>query len=111
LTIEAISAYTVWVPEHKIGESAMGFFDDYLRRSQEIIGNRTEAEERYDDEVIKWLKKSMTIRKAIDKANKRYPDEALKLDETNVEDVAAHYEYLMQHIEILQKISKIEGKT
>ena len=85
----------------------MSLIDQYLLRSQEIIGSRAESEERYDNEVIKWLKKGMTIRKAINRANVRYPDEALKLDETNVEDVAAHYEYLMQHIEILQKLSKV----
>ena len=85
----------------------MSLIDQYLRRSQEIIGSRTESEERYDNEVIKWLKEGMTIGKAINRANERYPDEALKLDKTNVDDVAAHYEYLMQHIEILQKVSKV----
>ena len=84
----------------------MSLIDQYLRRSQEIIGNRTESEEQYDNEVIKWLKKGLTTRKAIDRANERYPDEALKLDETAVEDVVAHYEYLLQHMEILQKIDK-----
>ena len=88
----------------------MNLIDQYLRRSQEIIGDRTESEEQYDNEVIKWLKKGLTIRKAINKANERYPDEALQLDETNVEDVAAHYEYLMQHMEILQKMSRAGQK-
>jgi hypothetical protein len=82
----------------------MSLIDQYLRRSQEIIGSRTESEEQYDNEVIKWLKKGLTIRKAINRANERYPDEALELDETTVEAVAAHYEYLMQHMEILQKM-------
>jgi predicted nucleotidyltransferase len=84
----------------------MNLIDQYLRRSQEIIGDRTESEEQYDNEVVKWLKEGLTIRKAIDKANERHPGEALQLDETNVADVAAHYEYLMQHMEILQKMSR-----
>jgi len=84
----------------------MSLIDQYLRRSQEIIGSRTESEEQYDNEVIKWLKKGMTIRKAIARASERYPDEALKLDETNIGEVAAHYEYLMQHMEILQKMAR-----
>ncbi len=88
----------------------MGFIDQYLRRSQEIIGNRTRAEERYDNEVIKWLKKGVNIRRAIKKANKKYPDEALKVNKTNVDDVATHYEYLMQHLEIMQRISPTQGK-
>lgn len=88
----------------------MSLIDQYLRRSQEIIGNRTRAEERYDHEVIKWLKKGVNIRKAINKANKKYPDEALKVDETNVDDVAAHYEYLRQHMEIMRRIRPKQGK-
>ena len=38
-------------------------------------------------------------------ANKKHPNEALKIDATNVDDVAAHYDYLMQHQEIIIKMS------
>lgn len=82
----------------------MSLIDQYFQRSQDIIGDRTPDEERYDSEVIKWLKKYGKIRKAINKANKKYPNEALKYDETNINDVASHYEYLLQHMEIVQKI-------
>ena len=82
----------------------MSLIDQYFQRSQDIIGDRTPDEERYDNEVIKWLKKYGKIRKAINKANKKYPNEALKYDETNINDVASHYEYLLQHMEIVQKI-------
>jgi len=82
----------------------MSLIDQYFQRSQDIIGDRTPEEERYDNEVIKWLKKYGKIRKAINKANKKYPNEALKYDETNINDVASHYEYLLQHMEIVQKI-------
>ena len=34
----------------------MDFIEQYLRRSQEIIGDRTRAEIRYDNEVIRWLR-------------------------------------------------------
>jgi hypothetical protein len=88
----------------------MSLIDQYLRNSQEIIGNRTQSEERYDNEVIKWLRKGVNIRRAIKKANKKYPDEALKVNEANVDDVAAHYEYLRQHLEIMQRISPQQGK-
>jgi hypothetical protein len=54
--------------------------------------------------VIKWLKKYGKIRKAINKANKKYPNEALKYDESNINEIASHYEYIMQHMEIVQKI-------
>ncbi len=83
----------------------MDFFDQYLQRSQEIIGDRSPAEKRYDNEVLRWLRKGKNIKKAIDKANKKHPKEALKIDATNVDDVAAHYDYLMQHQEIINKMS------
>ena len=37
----------------------MNLFDQYLCRSQEIIGNRTESEEKYDIEVVKMSRRSM----------------------------------------------------
>ena len=82
----------------------MSLIDQYLQRSQDIISERTAHEERYDNEIIKWLKKYGKIRKAINKANKKYPNEALKYDDSNIDDIASHYEYLMQHMEIVQKI-------
>ena len=43
--------------------------------------------------------------KAIKKANKKYPKEALQVDESNINDVSAHYEYLLEHEKILRKTS------
>ena len=83
----------------------MDISEQYLLRSQEIIGNRTQEEKRYDKEVIRWLRKGKNIRKAITKANKEYPKEALQFDESNINDVAAHYEYILEHEDIIEKIS------
>ena len=83
----------------------MNFLDQYLQRSQEIIGDRSPTEKRYDNEVLRWLHKGKNIRKAIEKANKKYPEEALEIDDTNSDDVADHYDYIMQHQEIMNKIS------
>ena len=88
----------------------MSLIAQYLRRSQEIIGHRTDAEEQYDTEVIKWLKKGLTIKRAVKKANQKYPDEALKINEINIDDVAAHYDYLRQHLEIMEGIDAKQGK-
>jgi hypothetical protein len=84
----------------------MNLIEQYLLRSQKIIGNRTPAEKRYDNEVLRWLRKGKSSQKAIDKANKKYPKEALRIDDTNAEDIAAHYDYLLQHEEIMRKISQ-----
>jgi hypothetical protein len=83
----------------------MDILDQYLQRSREIIGNRTKDEERYDKEVLRWLRKGKNIRKAINKANKKYPKEALSVDESNLNDVASHYDYLLEHENIIREIS------
>lgn len=82
----------------------MSELDQYLERANDIIGERSKEEELYDKEVIKWLKKFGKIRKALNKANKRYPDEALKYDDSSIEDIESHYEYLLQHSEIVNKL-------
>jgi DNA-binding protein H-NS len=82
----------------------MNEIEQYLQNSNEIIGDRTKEEELYDKEVIKYLKKYGKIRKALNKANKNYPNEAMKYDDTNINDITAHYEYLMQHSEIVNKL-------
>ena len=83
----------------------MDFIEQYFSRSQEIIGDRTQTEIRYDNEVVRWLHKGKEIKKAIKKANKKYPNEALKLDGSEINDVASYYDYLLEHENIIRKIS------
>jgi hypothetical protein len=78
--------------------------DQYLEKANEIIGDRSKEEEKYDNEVVKWLRKQGKIRKALNKANQKYPDQALKYDDSNIDDLTSHYEYLMQHMEIVKKL-------
>ena len=81
------------------------FLKQYLDRANEIIGDRTRDEEQYDKEVLRWLRKGKGIKKAINKANQKYPKEALQVDDSNIDDVAAHYDYLLEHDNIIRKIS------
>jgi hypothetical protein len=78
--------------------------NQYLQRSQEIIGDRTREEMRYDKEVLRWLRKGKKIQKAIERANKKYPKEALEVDKKTINDVAAHYDYLLEHENIMKKM-------
>ena len=80
-------------------------FEPYLSRTNEIAGKRTKEEEKYDKEVMRWLRKGKNIQKAIKKANQNYPKEALAVSAENIDDVAAHYDYLLQHEAIFRKIS------
>jgi hypothetical protein len=83
----------------------MDFLQQYLDRANEIIGDRTKEEERYDKEVLRWLKKGKGIEKAIKKANQKYPAEAINVNVGNMADISAHYDYLLEHEKIIRKIS------
>jgi len=84
----------------------MNLVEDYIKRSKELIGDRTKSEIQYDNEVIRWLQKGKSIKKAITKANEKCPDEALDVSIDNLGDVAAHYEYLKNHEDIVNKMPK-----
>ena len=75
----------------------MDILKQYTKRANEIIGERTPDEEKYDCEVIRWMRKGQGINKAIAKANEKYPTEALQVDDDTLADVRAHYEYLAEH--------------
>ena len=74
----------------------------YLSRANEIIGERTPDEEKYDREVIRWMRKGKSITKAIAKANEKYPTETLQVDHDTLGEVRAHYEYLAEHEAIME---------
>jgi len=76
----------------------------YIARADEIIGERTPDEQKYDHEVIRWLRRGKSIDKAIAKANEKYPTEALQVDNNTLADLQAHYEYLADHEAINEKV-------
>ena len=79
----------------------------YIERADEIIGERTPEEQKYDREVIRWMRSGKSINKAIAKANEKYPAEALQIDDDNFADVQAHYEYLAEHEAIIEKLNAL----
>ncbi|MCP4547095.1 MAG: hypothetical protein GY835_11570 [bacterium] len=87
----------------------MNPLEAYIARSNEIIGDRTSAEVEYDAEVIKWLRRGKSIAKAIEAANRRHPGEALAVEDAKIEDVSAHYDYLLQHEEIMKRLRRARG--
>ena len=82
----------------------MDILKQYTDRADEIIGERTADEQKCDREVIRWLRRGKSINKAIAKANEKYPTEALQVDNDNLADVQAHYEYLADHEAINEKL-------
>jgi hypothetical protein len=81
----------------------------YTERADEIIGERTLDEQKYDREVIRWLRRGKSINKAIARANEKYPTEALQVDNDNLADVQAHYEYLTEHQAIMEKLDALRS--
>ena len=80
----------------------MDFRKEYERLTKEIIGDRTPAEELYDDEVLQGLRDGCDVPEAIARANLKYPDEALVVDDTNIQDVAEHYEFMLEDEKLRQ---------
>ena len=87
----------------------MDILKQYTERANEIIGERTLAEQKYDHEVIRWLRRGKSINKAIAKANEKYPTEALQVSSDTLADVQAHYEYLAEHDAIMEKLDALKN--
>ena len=52
----------------------MDILKQYISRADEIIGERTAEEQKYDCEVVRWLRRGKSISKAIGKANQKIPN-------------------------------------
>jgi hypothetical protein len=84
----------------------MDIVKQYLERAAEIIGDRTSDEERYDREVMRWVERGKPIKKAIAKANEKFPAEALVVDDALLPDLQARYEYLLEHDRIMRRLKR-----
>ena len=80
----------------------------YLQAAREIIGERTPGEVEYDNAVVANLSAGMSIGKAIDAANRLYPEEALQPGPEHWDDLAARYDYIREHKAILKKLGMSE---
>ncbi len=76
----------------------------YLRRAEEIIGERTPAEIAHDDEVVAGLEMGLPIEAALANAAQKHPSEALQWDADSIGDIAAHYDYVKEHARIMKMI-------
>jgi hypothetical protein len=80
----------------------------YLQRAGEIIGDRSQSEIAYDDSVVAHLSREMDIKRAIRAANQQHPEEALKPRPEHWADLAARYDYLLEHKAILKTLGMKE---
>jgi hypothetical protein len=80
--------------------------DAYLESTAEFLAmlkERTPGEVAYDTEVVAGLRTGLSITKALELAGKKFPNEALQWDEKSIVEIKDHYEYLMNHEDILTK--------
>lgn len=87
--------------------------DAYLERTAEfsaMLKERTPGEVAYDNEVVAGLRRGLSIKKALELAGEKYPEEALHWDKTTIGEIKDHYEYLMNHEDILPKLKALASK-
>ncbi len=78
--------------------------DAYLKGTTEfssMLEERTAGEVTYDNEVVTALRKGLSIKKALKLAGEKYPDEALQWNNETIGDIRTHYEYLMNHEDVV----------
>ena len=87
--------------------------DAYMESTAEfsaMLKERTAGETAYDHAVVAGLKSGLSITKALELAGEQYPDEALQWDENSIVEIKDHYEYLMNHEDILSKLKRLSSK-
>ncbi len=90
-----------------MGDEMKELIDSYLKDTVEfssMLGERTAGEVAYDNEMVIGLRRGLSIKRALELAGEKYPDDALKWDDETINDIKAHYEYLMNHEDILAKL-------
>ena len=80
----------------------------YVQQAREIIGDRSQSELAYDDSVVAHVSLGMGIKRAIRAANQEHPAEALKPGPEHWPDLAARYDYILQHKAILKTLGMRE---
>lgn len=80
--------------------------EQYLERANEIIGERTAGEIAYDDAIVEFLNMGLPIEAALANAGQKHPGEALQWDASNIDDLAARYDYLKEHASIMRKLQE-----
>ena len=83
---------------------------DSAAEFSEMLKARTQCEVAYDYEVVAGLRRGLSISRTLELANEKYPDEALQWDDDTIVDIKAHYEYLMNHEDILSKLTGLSSK-
>jgi hypothetical protein len=80
---------------------------DSAAEFSEMLKERAPGEIAYDSEVVAGLRRGLSILKALELAKEKYLDEALQWDDDTIVDIKNHYQYLMNHEDILSKLKSL----
>ncbi len=86
---------------------ATGVIESYMQRNawfEKELEERTAGEVAYDNVIIQELRKGSSIKKALKIAAEKYPNEALQYDDDTIGDIESHYDYLLNHEAIKNRI-------
>ena len=95
--------------EEKVKELLEAYVESTAEFSA-MLKERTAGETAYDHAVVAGLKSGLSITKALELAGEQYPDEALQWDENSIVEIKDHYEYLMNHEDILSKLKRLASE-
>jgi hypothetical protein len=87
-------------------------FELYNKMTSEFDGmtnERTENEIAYDNIILDALRNGKPIKEALDIAAKKYPEEALQYNDENIDDIHSHYDYLLNHDDIKNRMGQISN--
>ena len=79
---------------------ATGIVESYMQMNdwfEKELEERTTDENAYDNVIIQELRKGSSITKALKIAAEKYPNEALQYDDDTIGDIESHYDYLLNH--------------
>ena len=106
-SIEGAQNNPIWAVQALLGkrdEIMDKILKAYLHNAAEIVGHRSPSEKAYDDVVVDALRQGKTIKESLAIAGTQFPDEAIQWSDDNIEEIAAHYDYLRNHRDILRMI-------
>ncbi len=92
--------------------SLKNIFKGYNQMTAEFEGTldeRTAGEIAHDNIVLSELRRGSSIKEALDAAAEKYPEEALQYDDENIDDIRIHYNYLLNHEIIKNRMAQFSN--
>jgi len=80
------------------------FYNKGTSEFDAMLSERTENEIAHDNIILNALRAGKPIKEALDLAAKKYPEEALQYNSENIDGIHSHYDYLLKHEDIKNRM-------